>query len=406
MGSFKCRPELIWTLLFVVVLAVIPRYGELTIESIPPLYPPADAPPSTEIVEDTIQKNTTLVATLVDYNVPVTIANEIADLIKPVFDVRKLRSGNPFRLEKEVDGTLKAFEYKIDDESILKVEKEAESYAAKVDKLELEMQESAITTEIQTSLWDALARRPKGEYLVTEIAGVYQWEVDFSTEIQPGDKIRLIVDEYRHEGQFIKYGTIRAAELVNEGRTYRAFLFKNSYYDERGISLRRATLASPLKFTPRVSSGFTRRRMHPILGRARAHLATDYAAPSGSPVVAVANGTVTSAGWNGGYGNLVQIKHTNGMTSGYAHLSRIAAGVRAGRPIKQGDLVGSVGSTGLATGPHLHFMMTNKGTPINPVATLKKGEPAPPIQGNLKAEFAKQIAPSQLKLQNLLAAAN
>ena len=113
---------------------------------------------------------------------------------------------------------------------------------------------------------------------------------------------------------------------------------------------------------------------------------------------------MTSAGWNGGYGNLVQIKHANGLTSGYAHLSHIAAGVRAGHPIKQGELVGLVGQTGLATGPHLHFMMTQKGIPINPVPALKKGEAAPPIQGNLKAEFLENIAPRQLKLQTVLAA--
>jgi murein DD-endopeptidase MepM/ murein hydrolase activator NlpD len=391
--------------LFALVIAAVPSYRELRTESNPPLTSPADLLPRTEVVEDKIQKNATLVATLVDYNIPVAMANELADLIKPVFDVRKLRSGNPFRLEKESDGTLKAFEYKIDDESILKVEKEADSYAAKVDKLDLQMHESTVTTEIRSSLWDALAaNQPKGEYLVTELVGMYQWEVDFSTEIQPGDKIRMIVEEFSHDGKFVKWGRIQAAELVNEGHTYRAFRFRDSYYDEKGIALKREMLASPLKFNPRISSGFTRRRMHPILGTARPHLAVDYAAGTGSPVVAVANGTVTFAGWNAGYGNLVQIRHTNGLTSGYAHLSRIAAGVHTGRGIKQGDLVGLVGQTGLATGPHLHFMMTNKGTPINPVPTLKKGEPAPPIQGSVKAEFAKEIAPKQLQLEAALAA--
>jgi len=164
--------------------------------------------------------------------------------------------------------------------------------------------------------------------------------------------------------------------------------------------LKRAILASPLKFTPRISSGFTYRRMHPILGRERAHLATDYAVPSGSPVVAVANGTVTFAGWDSGYGNLVRIKHSSGLTSGYAHLSHIAAGLRAGHTIKQGELVGLVGQTGLATGPHLHFMMAKNGTPINPVPALKKGEPAPPLDGKAKAEFAAQIAPLGAKLES------
>ena len=404
MGILKCRIGLVWSLLLTVILTVIPKYWELKIESIPQVTPPANLLAKTEIVEDTIQKNRTLVATLVDYNISATMANEVAGLIQPVFDVRKLRFGNPFRLEKESDGTLKTFEYKIDDESVLKVEKEADSYAARVEKLELETRETPVTTEIRSSLWDALASQPRGEYLVTETAEIFQWEVDFSTEIQPGDQIRLIVDELLHDGKFVKYGKIQAAELVNNRQTYRAFRFKDSYYDEKGASLKRAMLASPLKFTPRISSGFTHRRMHPILGTERAHLATDYAAPPGSPVVAVANGTVTSAGWNGGYGNLVQIKHANGLTSGYAHLSHIAAGVRAGHPIKQGELVGLVGQTGLATGPHLHFMMTQKGIPINPVPALKKGEAAPPIQGNLKAAFLREIASIQLKLETVVAA--
>ena len=404
MGVHKCRVGLIWSLLFTVIVVAVPRYWEFRIQSIPPLEPavPAITPiPPPEVVEDTIQKNRTLVATLVDYEVPVAIANEIADLIKPVFDVRKVRFGNPFRLEKENDGTLKKFEYKINDESVLKVQKGTDAYEATVEKLDLETRESTITAEIHTSLWEALGDLPKREYLATELAQVFQWQVDFSTEIQPGDQIRLIVDEAIHDGNFVKYGKIRAAELVNGGRRYRGFLFRDSYYDEKGVALKRAMLASPLKLTPRISSGFTHRRMHPILGSERAHLATDYAAPAGSPVVAVANGVVMFAGWDGGYGNLVRVKHASGLTSGYAHLSQISSGIRAGHALKQGELIGLVGQTGLATGPHLHFMMTKNGTPINPVPALKKGEAAPPIEGKLKSEFAEVIAPARTKLNEL-----
>jgi murein DD-endopeptidase MepM/ murein hydrolase activator NlpD len=404
MEFLKRKAGLIGFLLLAIAVTVIPKYLPLKVESIPPAVPPpaaADTAPKAQVVEDIIQKNTTLVATLVDYDVPVAIANEVADLIKPVFDVRKLRFGNPFRLEKEIDGTLKAFEYKIDDESVLKVHKGTDAYEAKVEKLDLETRQTTITAEIHSSLWEALRDLPKREILATELAEMFQWQVDFSTEIQPGDQIRLIIDESMHDGSFIKYGKIQAAELVNAGHRYRGFLFKDSYYDEKGASLKRAILASPLKFTPRVSSGFTQRRMHPILGTERAHLATDYAAPAGSPVVAVANGTVTFAGWDSGYGNLVRIKHAGGLTSGYAHLSRIAPGVRSGLAIRQSELVGLVGQTGLATGPHLHFMMAKNGTPVNPVPALKKGEPAPPIEGQMKAEFAALTAPVRASLDEL-----
>src|SRR6059036_1207521 len=399
MRFYKCRIGFIWCLLLAVLAAVLPKYWELpNVDSIPVLAPPPMEIPQTQIVENTIQRNMTLVATLVGYDVPIALANEVADLIRPVFDLRKIRFGNPFRLEKEFDGTLKAFEYKIDDESVLKVHKGSDSYQAKVEKLDLEIRGKTITAEIHTSLWEALGDVPKREYLATELAEIFQWQVDFSTEIRPGDEIRLIIDEFLHDGAFVKYGKIQAADLVNAGRHYPGFRFKDSYYDQKGISLKRAILASPLKFRPRISSGFSNRRMHPILGRERAHLATDYAVPAGSPVVAVANGTVTFAGWDGGYGNLVRIKHASGLTSGYAHLSRIVSDIRAGRAIKQGELIGLVGQTGLATGPHLHFMMAKNGTPVNPVPTLKKGEPAPPLDGALKAEFVKEIALVQEKL--------
>src|ERR1051325_5074359 len=171
MGLYKCRAGLIWSLLFAIILVLMPKRWDLEIESIPRLLPPpaaVDNTPKTEVVEDTIQKNRTLVATLVDYEVPVTVATELADLIKPVFDVRKLRFGNPFRLEKESDGTLKAFEYKIDDESILKVKKGTEAYEAKVEKLDLDTRQVTITAEIRSSFWEALAEFPKREYLATE----------------------------------------------------------------------------------------------------------------------------------------------------------------------------------------------------------------------------------------------
>jgi len=234
-------------LLLAVLVAVIPNYWESKIDSIPLLAPPPIEIPKTRFVEDKIQKNRTLVATLVDYDVPIAIAYHVADLIHPVFDLRKMRFGNPFRLEKETDGTLKGFEYKIDEESVLRVQKGSESYEAKVEKLDLDSREKIITAEIHTSLWEALSDLPRREYLATELAEIFQWQVDFSTEIQPGDQIRLIVDEFLHDGAFVKYGKIQAADLVNAGRHYRGFRFKDSYYDQKGISLKRAILASPLK---------------------------------------------------------------------------------------------------------------------------------------------------------------
>src|SRR5207237_2920276 len=189
MGFYNRKSGLVWPLVLAVLPIVVPKYWELRIDSIPPLVPPPAATtatttaiPKTEIVEDRIQRNRTLVATLVDYDVPVAIANEVADLVRPVFDLRKMRFGNAFRLEKESDGTLKAFEYKIDDESVLKIHKGAEAYEAKVEKLDLETRETTITAEIHNSLWESLGDLPKREVLATELAEMFQCQVDFSTE--------------------------------------------------------------------------------------------------------------------------------------------------------------------------------------------------------------------------------
>src|SRR6476469_3754158 len=168
MVGLRRKLVLFGSLVLAIALSVVPKYWDWKIESVPPLVPPpVTNVPKSEVVEDTIQKNTTLVATLVDYNIPSEIAKEVASLVRPVFDLRKLRFGNPFKLEREFDGTLKAFEYKIDDESILRVHKDADSFQAKVEKLDLETHEATLTAEIHSSLWEALEDLPKREYLAT-----------------------------------------------------------------------------------------------------------------------------------------------------------------------------------------------------------------------------------------------
>jgi murein DD-endopeptidase MepM/ murein hydrolase activator NlpD len=395
----KCRIGFIWGVFLVAIVSLVqePPAPE------PPqnaFYPGAGVPqlPQLEVVEGRIRRNTTLVATLVDLDVPVTLANDLAALIQPVFDLRTLRPGNFFRLEKDPGGAMHAFEYKIDDERILKVEREDDAYAAKVETLPLEAREAVIAGEItaeQNSLFAVLETHPRGADLAVSLSEIFAWDVDFNSDLQRNDRFRVIVEAYYHDGEFVKWGRIQAAELLNSGRTYRGFAFNNAYYDAKGNALKRSILASPLKFS-RVSSGFTRRRMHPILGTNRPHLAVDYAAPTGTPVQAVANGTVTFAGWNDGYGNLVQIRHRNGLTTGYAHLSRFAAGIRAGKTVSQNDTIGYVGQTGLATGPHLHYMMTENGRVINPMS--KRSEPPIPIDAKLKPEFLARIAPLEVQL--------
>jgi murein DD-endopeptidase MepM/ murein hydrolase activator NlpD len=383
-----------------ILFATLPRYQPELLPESGPFYGKAPAQPRIEVVEGKIKKNSTLVATLVDFEIPMEIANHVARLVQPVFDVRAFHSGNSFKLEKDSDGTLRAFEYKINDEKILEVQRDADTYEAKVSTLPLESRETIVTAEItrqKNSLYAALEGDGESAVMLAEkVASILAWDVDFNSDLQVADKIKILVPAMFHEGRFVKWGDIQAAELINSGKTYRGFRFEGSFYDAKGNALKRSLLVSPLPFM-KVTSGFSRRRLHPILGRSRPHLAVDYGAPTGTPVQAVANGTVIFAGWNEGYGNLVQIKHSGGLTTGYAHLSRIAPGIRAGKSVDQGERIGNVGQTGLATGPHLHYMMAKAGTPINPMKM--QSEPPVPIDAKLRPTFEAHIAPLAVKLE-------
>lgn len=203
-----------------------------------------------------------------------------------------------------------------------------------------------------------------------------------------GDTFKVVVEELYRDNEFKRYGNIIAAEFVNNGRIYRAYRFehngKTGYYDDEGNALKRAFLKAPLSFR-RISSGFSKGRFHPVLKRYRPHHGIDYAAPAGTPVSAVGDGTVAFSGYKGDYGKLVMIRHPNGYKTYYGHLSRIGKGISPGVKVGQGEVIGYVGSTGLATGPHLHYEMRVNGAPFNPLRLkVSSGEPIPK---GLMAEF-------------------
>jgi murein DD-endopeptidase MepM/ murein hydrolase activator NlpD len=224
------------------------------------------------------------------------------------------------------------------------------------------------------------------------LADIFSGEVDFNTELQPGDEFHLLTEKSVRDGRFVGYGPIVAAELLNDGRRLVAFRFQPAagppgYYDADGRSLKRFFLRSPLKFDPQVSSGFSRSRLHHVLNIRRAHLGVDYRAPTGAPVVAVSNGTVTFAGWTSGGGRTVRIRHASGYESGYLHLSAFGSGIRAGVHVSQGQIIGRVGSTGLATGPHLHYELRKAGANVNPLAEHRKLPPGDPVPADQMDAF-------------------
>ena len=243
-----------------------------------------------------------------------------------------------------------------------------------------------------SSLFAAMSKAGETADLSVSLAEVFAGEVDFNSELQPGDSFRLVVDKAVRDHRVVGYGPLAAATLQNAGRTLVAIRFEPAggqagYFDGEGKSLKRFFLRSPLKFDPSISSGFSRSRQHPILNVRRAHLGVDYRAPSGAPVVAVSGGTVTMAAWTRGGGRTVKIRHASGYETAYLHLSSFGPGVRTGAHLSQGQLIGRVGATGLSTGPHLHYELKKNGAHVNPAAEHRKLPPGDPVPASEMDEF-------------------
>ena len=229
------------------------------------------------------------------------------------------------------------------------------------------------------------------------MAQIFAGEIDFNTELQPGDRYTVAFDRLEREERRSSYGAITAAEFHNDGRVVRAIRFtpkggQPGYYDLEGRSVRRFFLRSPLKFEPRVTSGFSSRRMHPVLHARRAHRGVDYGAPIGSEVVSVASGRVVSVTSDATNGRMVQVRHASGYISRYLHLSAFAAGIHAGVGVEQGQTIGRVGASGLATGPHLHYGLTKNGAFVNPLLEHRNMPPGDSVPTSELEGFALERA--------------
>ena len=244
---------------------------------------------------------------------------------------------------------------------------------------------SGTIDEETPSLFQAMEEAGESAELTMALARIFAGEIDFNTELQPGDRFSLTFERFVRDNRPSTYGEITAAEFANDGRVVRAVRFTPpggmpDYFDEQGRSLRRFFLRSPLKFEPRVTSRYSMRRMHPVLHTARAHRGVDYGAPTGAPVVAVAGGSVVSATYDNANGRMVRLRHASGYDSYYLHLSAFGPGIRRGVRVAQGQTIGLVGSTGLATGPHLHYGLQKNGAWVDPLRehrNMPPGEPVP-----------------------------
>jgi murein DD-endopeptidase MepM/ murein hydrolase activator NlpD len=341
----------------------------------------------TTVVSSRVRAGATLASVLRAHDVAVSDAAAIVAQAASVFDLRKVRANQPYRLETTQTGTVRGFEYEIDGDRFLRVGRSPDAaLVARVLPIPKTRSVEIVSGQIDrehTSLVAALDAAGETIDLTLALADIFGGDIDFTTELQPGDRFELTVEkQFRDDHQFAGYGPILAAAFTNAGRRVRAMRFtpdggSPGYFDEHGRSMRRFFLASPLKFQPVVTSGFSKARMHPVLREVRAHLGVDYRAPAGAPVVAVADGVVVSAGTSGGAGRMVHLRHANGFETEYLHLSVIS--VRAGGRVRQGELIGRVGSTGLATGAHLDYRLKKNGAFINPITAHRAMPPADPI---------------------------
>jgi len=354
-----------------------------------------------ETIRARVPAHTTLDRLLRDNHLQEPFVLRAVEATLMVFNPRQLRADREYRLVRSFDGVLREFEYQIDADRFLRIlgrdDEDPEMLEAQVLAYDKHIEVVAIDARIDAahpSLIAAIDASGEQVQLAMELADIFAGEVDFQSELQPGDSFRVLFEKTSHDGQFSGYGAILGASIMVDRRPHQAFRWedpaatgKASFYDDAGRSLKRFMLRSPLKFEPRVTSGFSMHRMHPIDHVSRPHLGVDYAAPVGSAVVAVASGTVVSAGYSGASGNLVHLKHARGIETYYLHLSAFAKGIRSGAHVDQGQVIGRVGATGAATGPHLDYRLKRDGTFVNPLAAHSKQAPGEPIPGSELPRF-------------------
>jgi murein DD-endopeptidase MepM/ murein hydrolase activator NlpD len=354
-------------------------------------------------IDGRVPANATLESLLRSHQLSPEFTAGVAAAMRGVFNPRQIRADQAYRLTKSLDGLFREFRYQIDTDRLLRVAARPDDGSDAADEgdppaavpvfdvevislpkdVELDVLSASISRETP-SLVGALASSGETVQLALGLAEIFGGEIDFNSDLQPNDRIDVLFERFTRDGEFVGYGAIKGAVLVNEDRRIVAVGFpdadgKPAWYDEDGRSLKRQFLQSPLPFDPRVTSRFSYRRLHPVHGSYRAHLGVDYGAPAGTRVNAVASGVVELAGWAGEGGRVVRIRHAGGYQTAYLHLSAIAPGIRPGARVDQGEAIGRVGSSGTATGPHLDYRIIKNGTHVNPLAELKKMPKGDPI---------------------------
>ena len=381
-----------------------------------PMLDPSEAPtlepvvvPAPEHVEThVIKRGETLTGVLTRASLAGADLAEVLLVSAEHINPRRLSSGAEVTVRKgTVTGTPRSIEMRLNADTTVVLARNEVGWRSSlqvtpvvVDTVYVAGEIDAGTTLYESLVLDETINLPAAErvQLASELGSIYAYTIDFSREIQPGDSYQIAYEREARPDGTARSRRILIGEVVNQGKSYSAIYFKrgsiDGYYGADGKSLRLGFRRNPLDFM-RVTSTFAAKRYHPILGIYRAHLGTDYGAAHGTPVYAVADGTVAGAGRDGGYGNVVTIRHHSGYTSRYAHLSRFGSKIRPGTRVKQNDIIGYVGATGLATGPHLHYELRMNGRPVNSRTVKLPG--APPLPSDYRAEF-RQLASERIAL--------
>lgn len=301
----------------------------------------------------------------------------------------RLRAGQELRVAVGVDGSLRRLDFPLSENESLRFERGAAGFEGFKDVRRYDSRYAYVAGGIESSLFLDGQAAGLSDTLIMQMVDIFGWDIDFAQDLRAGDSFAVIYEEKVVQGEKVADGNIVTAEFINQGKVYRAMAHRDDkgglqFYSADGMSLRRAFLRSPVKFS-RITSRFSSGRFHPILKTWRAHTGVDYGAPTGTPVMATASGRVIHVGAKGGYGNTVILKHGGSYSTLYAHLSRYHSGVRVGSYVDQGDVVGYVGNTGLATGPHLHYEFQVNGSHRNPLTY--QFPQAEPIAAEYKKEF-------------------
>lgn len=339
---------------------------------------------------ETIRNGDVAVSVLSRLGFPFAEISTMIDAARHVYPLRQVVAGRAIARHDDGDG-MNVY-YPVDEDRILHLAAHGGAWTAALESRVAATRPAVFQGEIKESLFTDAARVGMDDRTTMNLVDIFAWDIDFARDLRAGDRFRVFVQERFDQQGILLDRIIQAAEFVNQGRVFRAVRYqlangRTEYFTPRGRSMRKTYLKAPVKFT-RISSRFSLRRRHPLLGYTRAHRGVDYAAPGGTPIHAVGDGRVIYAGWKGGYGRFVLIRHTNrNHVTAYAHMSRYAHGLRRGVHVHQGQVIGYVGMSGLATGPHLHFEFRIRGRKVNPLAIRRA--PARPVPAAQMARFRK-----------------